>query len=802
MVETMGHQRKIMGGVRTIGWWLAAGLLGWGMVGCRPSVTQVLTVEAAFDDLLRFQPAAREGVRSEMISSTDPSGGNADWADLRSLHQGEDRYRLASLKGPGCLRRVWMTNVRAVEWLFYLDGESEPRLRLTESQLFGQEASAPVFPFEPPLADTLSGGAYSYVPIPFQRSLDVVVRISHVPADARPYFHFNVEFYPNHFRVSSYPKQWSAAQRRHVEGVLQTLRHRDDEWAAVRERLQFQPLTIPAGAEVAIVEREEPTTIRTWAVRLMEIPGEGPISRSRALRELVVRGFWEETQEPSVEVPLGDFFCNGLHLRRFTSAVVANEENVLVSRWPISWQRRGRLRLRNDGATARSVEVAAELDRKIETPVRYLHAAWAEARRGGQPFRLMRTEGKGEFAGCYLVALGSDGSWNILEGDERFYRDGELRPVHVGTGLEDYFNGGWYYYGLMERPFHGLLEKAAMRTAQYRFHIPDPITFDKSLQMMMEFGDGNRAQGYLSATTWWYQDRPGPAGTRLPPASQRFPHFDSVALAASLCELFELERCGLEAEAEARSAWLAEILDGTVWGRLYALRRLAYRERREGTEAIRPLYEAMAADETNEPDVREQASLLAWRAAAPRRALYGASGYAEIRLFMDGREIGPGGAPHEFRFYPVELGPGDHMLRAEVRPRGEFSWYTIALDSTWTTVVSDVTWDYTWERPEGWPADSGDPARWRPYAQAPWFLPNMQWWRFAPNAFPFIQSGRQIGGPESGWERRVDQVLYLQRRIHVPDEAPTRYSPPPRLREIRTPPLRPPTDTSNQRTSP
>ncbi len=772
------------------------GWLGGGGLGCRRASAPFLTLEEAFEDLLRVMPAFRDGVRSEMISSTDPSGGNADWADWNLLHAGGDRYRLAFFQGPGCLRRIWMTNVRAEEWLFFLDGEAEPRLRLTEAQLFGQETSATVFPFEPPLADTLSGGAFSYVPIPFQRSLEIMVRISHVPPDARPYFHFNVEFYPKRSRVESFPRRFSDLQRKSLARVLNALRDRDREWSAISSRLSFQSVALRPGEEIAIWDQDGPGTIDTLAIRPLVQADQSAISQSRLLRELVLRAWWEENPASSIETPLGDFFCNGLHLRRFVSAAFANDDHVLICRFPMSWRRHARLTLRNDGRETRRVEAAVEMTPKIEEPVRYFHSSWADARSGGRPFRIMRTEGKGLFVGCYLIAHGNDGGWNILEGDERFYRDGELSPVHTGTGLEDYFNGGWYYYGLMERPFHGLLEKGAMRTAQYRLQIPDPVTFEKSLQMVIEFGDGNRAQGYMSAAAWWYQDQPGPAGSRIPPLAQRFPPFDTVAFATAMCELFELERAGLDREAEARSAWLSNMLEGTVWGTIFQLRTLAYREIREGPEMVRPLYEAFAAKETLEPEVREQAALLAWRATDPHRALYGGNGHAEIRLFIDGREIGTGSLPHEFRPYPVELEPGEHFLRMEIRPRGEFSWYTAAFFSTWTNVVSDQTWDFSWQKPEGWPASSGDPTLWRPYAQVPWFFPSMQWWRFAPNAFPLMQSGRQVGGPEPGWEHRVNQVLYLQRRLVVPEE-PVPWNPFVRRREIRTPPLRPPDDTSN-----
>jgi len=409
--------------------------------------------------------------------------------------------------------------------------------------------------------------------------------------------------------------------------------------------------------------------------------------------------------------------------------------------------------------------------------------------------------GRGKYIGCYLTALGMDGSWNILEGDEYFYRDGGREFVHHGTGVEDYFNGGWYYVGLFELPLHGLLEKAAMRTAQYRFHLTDPVTFRKELRMEWEVGGGPGcpANGYLSAAAFWYQDKPGPAGSMLPAVGQRFPPLDQVGYLAIMDELFELERMGLIADAEERCAFYAGALQQVPEHWMFELRRLAYREMLAGHGAVRAELAALAANTNLPPDVVQQARLLLWRGEKPGRAIFGAHAYADYRLLVDGKAIGQGNDPFFWQAFPVELAPGEHELQAEVVARPEQAFFSAGFSSFFTNVISDTTWDFSRIKPDGWPASDGDPKFWQPYAESPSLFPSMAWWRFTPNAFPCVQSGYQAGAPCADWGNPPGRTIYLRRRIVAPA---TGFDRPPvpirRIRDDSAAPVRPKDDTSNE----
>jgi hypothetical protein len=754
--------------------------------GCgrpRPAVS-VASEAAVLTNLMSLcMPPAGE---SGMISTYDRRGGNADWWDVpRPVPGSTNLYEMFRMDGPGCIKRIWETNVPVSEWLFFFDGESEPRYR-TEN-FFAADAEGVE------VRGGASGGVYSYLPIPFAKSVRILLRMPEVAANARPYFHLNYECYPAGTPVVSWPAVLGADTSNTLTAVRDSWRLAADENRATIRRLGWRKIVVPPRQQVELFSENRGGTLVALGVR-PQFGRQNAVMRSLLLRTLVLEGRWDESAQPSIQAPLGDFFCNGLHPREFSSLPMAYLEGAYLCRLPMPFRHKGRLVVRNDGPVEATLEVATEfVPGRMEERL-YLHAGFQSALSPGVPLRILQTTGAGKYVGVYLVALGMDGSWNILEGDERFYRDGGREAVHHGTGLEDYFNAGWYYFGLFELPLHGLLEKAAMRTAQYRFHLTDPVTFRKDLRMEIEFGDANRAGGYLSSCAFWYQDRPAGAGSALPPAGERFPPLEQVGLLAIMDELFELERMGLVADLEERCAFYAWAHPQPSERALFQLRMLAYREMRQGFAAVRDGYAAVAAATNLPPEVIRQARMLQWRGEGPGRAIFGAHAYAAFRLLVDGKPLGGGNNPFVWEGWPVELAPGEHVLQAEVTPAANGAFFSAGFSGFFTNVVSDTGWDSCLVKPQDWPAGGGTRDPWHPYDPAPGMFPNMAWWRFAPNAFPFVQSGHQTGMPGGAIP---GQTVYLRRRIVVPSITGDRPVLPPRRTRDEALPVRPKDDTSN-----
>jgi len=761
--------------------------------GQRHVVTVESQINALTDPMTFCLPS--DGV-SDMVSTCDPRGLNADWWIIPKPLDGRELYEALNVKGPGCLKRIWSTNVQATEWLFYFDGETSPRLALKPEELFGG------LPGRKPIQGTSSGGAYSYLPLPYAHSLRVVLRMPKLDANARPYFHFNYERYSAGTQVTSWPQTVGGDLSNAILRASTAWQHVRDDDTNIIAHQTWRAQRLPAHQATTLFDGDGPGTVTVLAIR-PDFSSGNEIFRSLMLRCLVLECTWDNASQPSVQVPLGDFFCNGLHPRSFGALPLAYLDGTYLCRFPMPFRHHVRIVIRNDGLADVAAAAAVDVMPGDVGDHLYFHAAFNTANsivNSGAPLHLFQTTGCGKYVGCYLTALGMDGTWSILEGNESFFRDGGTSRVQEGTGVEDYFNAGWYYTGLFELPIHGLLEKAAMRTSQYRFHLTDPVTFRKNLRMEWAFEDSrNQARGYLSAASYWYQDRPGPAGSTIPAVQNRFPPLEQVGFLSIMDELFELERAGLIDEAEARCGFYAGALQKMPEHSIYELRRLAYREMRLGFDAVRNDYAAFAGATNLPSSVTEQARLLLWRGEKPHRAIFGAHAQADYRLFVDGRLIGEGNDPVVWHAWPVELPPGEHMLQAEVTPQHPPEmFFSSGLSAFFTNVVSDTSWDFSRIKPDGWPAQMGARNLWRPYETEISFFPSMTWWRFEPNAFPCVQSGQQRGGPFGDWANPPGRTVYLRRRIVVPEKHPDRPPMPPRLMKMPVQAVRPCDDMSNE----
>jgi hypothetical protein len=131
---------------------------------------------------------------------------------------------------------------------------------------------------------------------------------------------------------------------------------------------------------------------------------------------------------------------------------------------------------------------------------------------GENNYLVLEATGRGHYVGCVLhIDTNEPGWWG--EGDDMFFVDGEPWPPRLhGTGTEDYFCGAWNYAQLGQTystPYYGYHFKGNSdytgKHSQYRFHIEDPVYFEKSLRFSIEHGHANDRQGDWSSTAYWYQ---------------------------------------------------------------------------------------------------------------------------------------------------------------------------------------------------------------------------------------------------------------------------------------------------------
>jgi hypothetical protein len=120
--------------------------------------------------------------------------------------------------------------------------------------------------------------------------------------------------------------------------------------------------------------------------------------------------------------------------------------------------------------------------------------------------------GAGHYLGCMFTITPAQNQLGYLEGNDKITVDGGLKQTLYGTGLEDAFNGGYYYGNPYGGPFSGLLKKTNGVTSQYRHMVMDYVPFEQSILVEFQGVDywGAEYARVYESTAYWYQKAPGP----------------------------------------------------------------------------------------------------------------------------------------------------------------------------------------------------------------------------------------------------------------------------------------------------
>ena len=255
-------------------------------------------------------------------------------------------------------------------------------------------------------------------------------------------------------------------------------------------------------------------------------PGN-PVNQS-ILKTLIVRLFFDGSSEPQVAAPVADLFGIGLgEVASFTSRYFGMSSGGFYCSFPMPFRTSFRIEIENlDAQIDTSVfcnvlyQTASELPAQTPTFHAFFHSG---SNSGSEPLLVADVQGRGRYAGCTLSCQGEPLNYlSFLEAPEHVYVEDELRII--GTGLEDYFLGGWYFReGPFAGPYHGVPVKDTLRSsvAMYRIHELDAIYFDSSLRFTFQNPwDPDRLLPFRhSSVAFLYLDHPTPAPA-IPPREQ------------------------------------------------------------------------------------------------------------------------------------------------------------------------------------------------------------------------------------------------------------------------------------------
>lgn len=274
---------------------------------------------------------------------------------------------------------------------------------------------------------------------------------------------------------------------------------------------------------------------------LGEIDGSGVINHIWMTpvgdyRLLIFRFYWDGEDSPSVEVPVGDFFASGWGMGnepRITSlAVCVNARSGFNSYWQMPFRKGARVTMENLSDKRATIYYSINYSlEKVTADTPYFHAQFR--RSNPLPYKQDFTivdgiQGRGHLAGIYLAhGANSPGWWG--EGEVKMFIDGDGQfPTICGTGEEDYFCGSYGYNERMEdgkysyenfsSPYTGFhhipYDGVQRRFGQYRWHITDPVRFEKDLRVTIQ-SLGWQSEGRylpleddLASVAYWYQLEP------------------------------------------------------------------------------------------------------------------------------------------------------------------------------------------------------------------------------------------------------------------------------------------------------
>jgi len=284
---------------------------------------------------------------------------------------------------------------------------------------------------------------------------------------------------------------------------------------------------------------------------MADVKGEGAIQQiwltpAGAWRFAIIRFYWDDETEPSVECPVGDFFaCGwGRYAQISSLAVCVNPGSAFNSYWQMPFRKGFRITLENisDDVFTLYYQINYTLT-EVPDDAAYFHAQFR--RINPLPYKGVYTivdaiKGWGHYVGTYMAwGVNNNGWWG--EGEIKFYLDGDKEfPTICGTGTEDYFCGSYNFdtkdaegrgrYTEFTTPYSGLaqvirpdgLYSSQQRFGLYRWHIMDPIRFEKNLKVTIQalgWRSGGRylpLQDDISSVAFWYQQEPHAPFPQLP----------------------------------------------------------------------------------------------------------------------------------------------------------------------------------------------------------------------------------------------------------------------------------------------
>lgn len=281
---------------------------------------------------------------------------------------------------------------------------------------------------------------------------------------------------------------------------------------------------------------------------LAEIDGPGAIQHiwmtpTGHWRYSIIRIYWDGETSPSVECPVGDFFASGWgqFAQVSSMAICVNPGSAFNCYWEMPFRKSCRITMEN--LDTKPMRLYYQIDytlTDVPDDAAYFHAQFRRV--NPLPYKDVYTildgvRGWGHYVGTYMAwGVNNTGWWG--EGEIKFFLDGDREfPTICGTGTEDYFCGSYNFenratgqYQEFNTPYAGMPQvirpdgvyNSQQRFGLYRWHVADPVRFEKDLRVTIQAlgwrSDGRYLplQDDIASVAFWYQTEPHAPFPKLP----------------------------------------------------------------------------------------------------------------------------------------------------------------------------------------------------------------------------------------------------------------------------------------------
>ncbi len=426
--------------------------------------------------------------------------------DWRYIEVDGEEGTIFEQSGSGAITRLWMTMGAGVSQpldpdirlRIYIDGASAPVVDLPIPEIFDGSTS----PFIPPLVGNRlisSGGNFSYVPIPYREGCRVTLVGAH---EKRIWYQIHFHRLAENEGVVSFTGNEDLSP---LADLLSS--HGQDPWPPGSGVLRTGSVTLEPGTERSLVSLAGHGSLTALAL------GTDPAGWQETLLHLTFDG------ESTVRMALSDFFARGRSETIPSCALMlgVDDQGFLYTYFPMPFFASAEVSLIHHGALPIALDYRIRVHGEAPSPGAGLFGAELRQTAStalGVDTPWLNLSGHGKLVGSF-VELGSteDQRRLYLEGDERFFIDRSDHPAVYGTGVEDYFAGGFYFdQGPFTLALHGahytaLAVNGMPTTAAYRLMLSDGVTFEHHLLAGLEGGPTGQVVMRARAVSYYYLDK-------------------------------------------------------------------------------------------------------------------------------------------------------------------------------------------------------------------------------------------------------------------------------------------------------